>query len=407
MSPLPTGLLLPDSVLVEPWFGVFSLFVAFNTVIYLGLTLAKFVPWPAQVHPSAVRAIIQPPEEVHEMTVRKRWTWRDQEDPVKRMRAATAAQTIPLALGLVGALTLVIGLINALLYFTDIGPFVLVGAGYGLILIIVAQVLARTQVPDVVSVWVWTILMLVLVAETSWRAAVLDSAVVLTYATIALMTIAPISVSWTSGITGALIGLIPIGIAGAIVSLVDTLSWVIAAATAALASLVLLQLRLAGITRLAIEQARAQTLASTDPLTGAFSRTGLIALAPTFAQSAQREGAPVGVVLCDITHLDELNADYGFEYGGEALSATYRALRSTLPAGSLIARWTGSGFLGLVDDPAPDADAVVAAVGDALITSGVALGKRPIELKAGCASGAPGEVTLEDLVARATASARA
>ena len=253
MSPLPTGLLLPDSVLVEPWFGVFSLFVAFNTVIYLGLTLAKFVPWPAQVHPSAVRAIIQPPEEVHEMTVRKRWTWRDQEDPVKRMRAATAAQTIPLALGLVGALTLVIGLINALLYFTDIGPFVLVGAGYGLILIIVAQVLARTQVPDVVSVWVWTILMLVLVAETSWRAAVLDSAVVLTYATIALMTIAPISVSWTSGITGALIGLIPIGIAGAIVSLVDTLSWVIAAATAALASLVLLQLRLAGITRLAIE----------------------------------------------------------------------------------------------------------------------------------------------------------
>jgi len=403
MSPLPTGLLLPDSVLAEPWFGVFALFVAFNTVIYLGLTLAKFIPWPAQVHPRTVRALIRSDEEDHSMTVRKPWTWRDQKDPIQRMRAATAAQTIPLALGLVGALTLVIGLINTLLYYSVVGPLVVIGAAYGLVLIVVAQVLARSQVPDQVSVWTWTILMLVLVAETSWRAAVLDSAVVLTYATIALMTIAPISMTWPSGITGALIGLIPIGIAGAIVSLVDTLSWTIAALTAALASLVLLQLRLAGITRLAVEQARAQTLASTDPITGAFSRTGLIALASAFGESAERAGTPVGVVICDISHLDHLNADYGFEYGAEVLGATYRALRSTLPPGTLIARWTGAGFLGLMNGPAPDPTVVVTQVGEALAVTGVALGKRPIALTAGCASGAPGEVTLEELVARATA----
>lgn len=406
MSPLPTGFLLPDSVLVEPWFGVFSLFVAFNTVIYLGLTLAKFIPWPAQVHPRTVRTLIHSDEEVTDMAVRKPWTWRDQTDPLQRMRAGTAAETIPLALGLVGTLTLVIGLINTLLYFSQVGPLVFIGAAYGLLLIVAAQVLSRAHLPDLVSVWTWTILMLVLVAETSWRAAVLDSAVVLTYAALALMTIAPISMTWPSGIVAAVVGLIPIGIAGAIVSLVDTLSWAIAATTAAIASLVLLQLRLTGITRLAVEQARAQTLATTDPITGAFSRTGLIALAPTFGQSAERAGTPVGVVMCDITHLDTLNADYGFDYGGEVLGATYRALRAALPAGTLVARWSGSGFLGLMNGTAPDADAVVTAVEDALVTSGVALGKRPIEVTAGCASGRPGEVTLEELVARATESAR-
>ena len=205
MSALPAGIVLPDSVLVEPWFGVFSLFVAFNTVIYLGLTLAKFIPWPAQVHPRTVRTLIHPDEEVRDMTVRKPWTWRDQSDPVQRMRAGTAAQTIPLALGLVGALTLVIGLVNSLLYFSQVGPLVVIGAAYGLVLIVAAQVLARTQLPDLVSVWTWTILMLVLVAETSWRAAVLDSAVVLTYATIALMTIAPISMTWPSGFAAAIV----------------------------------------------------------------------------------------------------------------------------------------------------------------------------------------------------------
>jgi hypothetical protein len=46
-----------------------------------------------------------------------------------------------------------------------------------------------------------------------------------------------------------------------------------------------------------------------------------------------------------------------------------------------------------------------AAITEALEHSGVALGKRPITVRVGCASGAPGTVTLEELVARATASA--
>ena len=43
MTPLPTGILLPSDILTQTWFGVFGLFVALNTVIYLGLTIAARV----------------------------------------------------------------------------------------------------------------------------------------------------------------------------------------------------------------------------------------------------------------------------------------------------------------------------------------------------------------------------
>lgn len=329
------------------------------------------------------------------------------DDLLERLRGAAAVQTIPLALSLAGALTVIVGLVNTALYLSQVGISVLVGAGFGLVLIVIAQVLARTAVSARTMMWMWTILLVCLVAETSWRASVLDSAVVLAYAAIALTIIAPISLSWPTGITGAILGIIPIVIAGAEVSSVDTVSWAIAATTAALSSLVLLQLRLAGITSLAAQQRRAQTLASTDPLTGVFSRTGILALAPAVAQTAEQAGTDVGVVVCSVADLDAINADYGFGYGGEALSATARALRACVPGGTLVGRWGGDIFLALVGGEAPDAEALRTSIDEALARSGVALGKRPVHVRVGCASGRPGEITLEELVARATASASA
>ena len=210
-----------------------------------------------------------------------------------------------------------------------------------------------------------------------------------------------------TGITGAVLGIIPIVIAGAEVSSVDTVSWAIAALTAALASLVLLQLRLAGITSLATQQLRAQTLASTDSLTGVFSRTGILALAPAVAQTAESAGTDVGVVVCTVADLDTINADYGFEYGGQVLGATARALRACVPGGTLVGRWGGRTFIALVGGDAPAADSLRDSIDQAILRSGVALGKRPVSVDVGCASGSPGDVTLEELVARATANASA
>ena len=55
MSALFGGILLPESVLSTTWFALLATVVAFNTIVYVGLTLSKLMPLPKQCHPSQVR----------------------------------------------------------------------------------------------------------------------------------------------------------------------------------------------------------------------------------------------------------------------------------------------------------------------------------------------------------------
>lgn len=401
MSAMPAGLLLPSEVLTQPWFGVFGVFVAFNTIIYLGLTAAKFVPWPTQVQPRQVRRFLPHAMEDTAMKAPRRSEFQELGASARDLREAQAAQTIPLAMALVGALTAAVGMLYLLLYYADEGPAMLVGPAYGLILIVLSLVLARTRPRPRLAVWMWTLLMLGFIAETSWRASVLDSAVPLAFTVVALGFTAPITLSWPAGIFAAVAGAVPIIAAGAEVSIVDTLSWTLAAISAALSSLVLLYLRIVSLDQIAEEQVRANALASTDPRTGTFSRTGLIALAPSIADAAEASGGEVSVIACAVTDLSRINAEYGFEYGGDVLGATARALRASLPPRALVARWNGDEFLAVMTGDAPPPDELRQEIIAQLDLTGIALGKRPLAVAVGTATGTPSTTTLEALVAEA------
>lgn len=41
-----SGFLLPASVFQQQWFFYLASFVAFNTIVFVGLSLAKLVMWP-------------------------------------------------------------------------------------------------------------------------------------------------------------------------------------------------------------------------------------------------------------------------------------------------------------------------------------------------------------------------
>ena len=397
------GLVFPDEILTQPWFAVFGLFVAFNTIIYLGLTASKFIPWPAPVHPRTVRQVI-PLTLDKDSPMRRRLIpyLPSERDPEVVLRESTARETIPLALGLTGAITVLAGFINTLLYLDLHGPLILLGPALGFLFIIISQVIMRRNAGERVMIWTWVILMVILVSETSWRAEVVDSAVVLSYAVIALMIIAPITLSWGAGITGAIAGLIPIIVSGYSVSLVNTVSWILAAFTAGLASLVLLRLRLTGIHQIALAQRRATTLASTDTLTGVFSRTGLLALAPSIATAAEKSQDQVTVIVCDVKDMTIVNADYGITYGDDVLEATARALRATLPDDALVGRWDGDQFVALSLDDVGDSSTLTSSVDAALADSGIALGKRPVRVRIGMASASPTVTTLEELIQQAS-----
>ena len=40
------GILLSQDVLAATWFQVLAAAVAFNSLVFLGLTVAKLIPWP-------------------------------------------------------------------------------------------------------------------------------------------------------------------------------------------------------------------------------------------------------------------------------------------------------------------------------------------------------------------------
>ncbi|MDP2287537.1 MAG: GGDEF domain-containing protein [Actinomycetota bacterium] len=403
MIGIQAGLLLPQSTLSQPWFLVFALVVGFNTLIYLGLTVSKLVPWPPQIHPSRVRAILPFASAQEPAVTRKtRASLHELHEPFVQLRHDAARQTIPQAMVLIGALMLVIALLNLLAY-DEPSPRNSIGAMVtAFVLIATSQVLVRTSISASGIIAVWTVMITVVIIEVSYFAAVRNEPVVLVNAVVLLVMLPPMSMSWRAGLVGGALSATAVLVSGSVIDSLATLPWVVASLAALVAGLVLLQIRMTIIDRLSLSQMRANALASTDPLTGLFSRTGLLALAETIASTAAANGQQVHVLLCDIRGLDAINRAYGIEFGDEVVQVTGRAVKATLPAADLVSRWDGNSFLtlgvGAIGDPAE----LRAQIEQAIARSGVMLGKRAIAVTLGSAVASPGQSTFEELVETAT-----
>ena len=408
MNAIHAGLILPQSTLSQPWFLVFALVVGFNTLIYLGLTVSKLVPWPPQIHPSRVRAILQFTSAEEPNVARKpRASLQDLSEPFVQLRHDAARQTIPNAMVLIGGAMLVVALLNMLVYEDHSTAQSVFGMATAFLLIAVSQVLVRLRVPATTIIATWTIFILVVIAEVSYYAANHNEPVILVNAVVLLIMLPPTSMSWRAGLIGGLVGGAAVLRSGWVIDSLSPLPWIVASGAAVVAGLVLLQMRMTVIDRLSLAQMRANALASTDPLTGLFSRTGLLSLAETIASTALASGQPVHAVLCDIRGLDAVNRDYTMEFGDELLQVTGRALKASVPAADLIARWDGDSFLALGVGPIGDSAELTSQVEQAITRSGVTLGKRPLGVSLHAVAGSPSEATFEQLVAAATAGVAA
>lgn len=53
---LEAGIVFSDSILTETWFLTLTAFVAFNTIVFVGLSLGKIFYWPkVRIRPVAKR----------------------------------------------------------------------------------------------------------------------------------------------------------------------------------------------------------------------------------------------------------------------------------------------------------------------------------------------------------------
>jgi len=402
---LPGGILLPQDVLQSPTFIAFALFVGLNTLIYLGLTLAKFAPWPPQLPPDRVRALLPPviakdtpmsSLDPHQRTLIS--------EPLTTNRQGVALQTLPLGFALTGAMLLVTALLSMILGTRPGAAQYILQIIASIAMLVFAQAGFRRRLRAGALQWSWIMLMTAVIALLTYDAVVQDTTVGFAYAIVAMTALAPVVMAWRPAAVGGVVSLVIVTYGGVADYQLQGLRWAFAAIIALVIGSVLLQLRLTTVDNLTLEQLRSNTMASTDPLTGLLSKHGLMSVADTIAGTAKRLGQPVCVMVVRIVDLDTFNRAYGTAYGNTVVQTVGRALESVVREGDLVARWSGTRFvvlgLGERPDPAGFASRVQAAVRD----SGIALGKTPISVTAGTASGHPDTVSLYDLEQQAQAS---
>lgn len=400
----PLGILLPQSALDSTTFRVFAGFVAFNTLLYVGLTLAKLVVWPDQGRLRRVAGRVAGRRRRHDPTHRPPKGKPMRSDrPAATVRSSLAAHDIPFAMAWFGVV--VTALSVALIFLgpeRDVLPHV-VGVGLGVVLLAVAQILAPAGASDRVAAWIW-------VGAVAVIAAFLASPLGSPQLPLLLVLAAASSfvlVSWAPFVAAGAVTLAATAVAVWHSGAPDPAVWLLMAVAAFTIGGVILRTRLRAIDTLEEANRLSQSLATTDRLTGALSRSGLESLLPRLLGTARRAGELVCVMYVAAPDLDRAVADYGRSYGDRVVQAIGAAVRDAVREGDLVARWRDDAFLVVGLGAEPATSMLHRRIQSLVDADDVNLGKWPIRITAGAASGDPAEPdVVAGLIERAVLTGR-
>lgn len=405
MSLIRQGLLLPNSTVNSVWFTILATVVAFNTIIYVGLTVSKFIPWPKQIHPSKVRAvhdaIFDPARGAKSRKPASLREVMESANPFEAMRDDLTKREVPQAFAVFGGLVIII---NALeIFFLDPASPVqhLSELFTGIAFLVVAQIFARRPFRAATLTWSWMAGSLLLLGVLLIGVAIDGDVTTVALAMIFLTAFGSISLRWPPVFITTLVTIVGIAVVMFWVDSALAARIVFLAIVAGATGMLLQSIRVSSMHRLSEEKELYSALATTDPLTGLLTRAGLLSLMPGAASNAARSGQSICIILIDIQDLAVQNAKYGFAYGDELLRAVAAGIRSTVREGDLVSRWSGDDFLVAGPGTQPDADSIRTRVENHVRNSGVSLGKIPVGIQVWSVSGDPRVTTFEALVAQA------
>ncbi len=404
MIEFPLGILLPQSALESTTFRVFAGFVAFNTLLYVGLTLAKAVVWPDQGRLRQLATRFSPatrgggpagPDPAGRPA--------GQERPAASLRATFVAHDIPSAMAWFGVL---LTALNVAFIFVgpdrDLMPRI-AGVGLGVALLVAAQVLAPLAASERAASWMW-------VVSIATISAYLASPFGDPQLPLLLVVIAAsgfVLTAWAPFAVGGALGLAATSSAVWRTEPSDPAVWLLLAVAAFAVGAMILRTRLRGIETLEEANRLSRLLATTDSLTGALSRSGLESLLPRLLGTAQRAGELVCVMHIAIPDLDRAIADYGRNYGDRVVEAVGSAVRTAVREGDMVARWRDDSFVVVGLGAEPAAGMLHRRIQSVLDGGDIDLGKWPILVTAGAASGDPAEPdVIAGLIERAALTSR-
>lgn len=400
---VPAGLLLPETFLTSPAFLFLSTVVAFNTIVYVGLTISKLTPWPHQLRPDQTRAALARlgirMRPSHPRHARESAHEPQAEEPLP---LALARTEIPLAVGFLGGVNILFalggGLATGFSHPAQIAASVAIGA----ILIFGSVVLGHHRVNPHALMWGWVITCTSMVMKLLWDSYLTSDQLPFFYGLLIMTFAVPVTLAWAPALTGGLLMSAAI-VAGHIV-LLEGRNDIVMLALAALAlaiAVVQLELRLAMVAKMAGHEQALEAVAAADPVIGSLSRRGIVSLAEGLADSAERMGAPVFVLMVKIGDLAEINRLYGYEYGDTVMRTAAEVLHGCCHPGDLVGRWTGSRFVVLGIGDGPQLDAFSTHVIEGIRASGIDIGKTPVTVTVGTHTADPRSTTFEDMVAAA------
>jgi GGDEF domain-containing protein len=395
-------------VTASSWFVVLASIVAFNTLIYVGLTLSKIIPWPHQFRPAQVRRMLARVGLEGRVDARPHvpGAW-PQEDggPADQWRYRAVRQETPFVFAVSGGLVMLFAIVVTV--FDDGLPFwvhvveLLVGLG---LLIVGAglwyrPVRARVMIRSFAVAATLIVLLLVVESVAS------ESQVPAVFALLVMTAFMPLLLDGRAAVTASATMLAGIAVIDGVTSRQIRPDFVLLAVSALLIGAVLLFVRLRTFRDITDLQTRLLATATTNRYTGLLTPRGLMTLVPGLAANASRAHQPIGVARVRISSWDADEQRYGRIYTQAVAVAVADAVRASTRAGDAVAQWADDEVLVVGPGKAPEPDALRRRLEDVVAARGISLGRPPVELSVSAADGDPDEETFEGLLIQASARA--
>ena len=373
------GILFSPGVLHTQWFIIFAAFVGVNTIIYLGLTLSKLIPWPAPVHPRVVRKMLGIDASGGAV-----------QPLVPSVSRETASESgvhdIARGFAWVGMIMVLVGIHLAFPPNRTLWDFAAIAAG--MLFLAIGQIVARAKISTRLASWVWALSISVLAIATAYGAQQ-GGIERIGYVIVLVVVLGAVSLTWGSFVVAAVL------LAASFIAPVFSFSrsfdpaWLMPLAFALVAGGLLMVLRRRSLGILQEVERLENQLGSTDVLTGVLTRQGVLTLSPQVRRIAQRDAKPMFLMIIDIVDLAGANKDYGTGYGDDLLRATADVIKSSSRDSDLLGRWSGDEFVLVGIGAEASIDALTARIVSNISESAVAVGKRPLCVSTGTAIGSP------------------
>ena len=287
MTVLPAGILLPEEVLDSGWFQVFAAFVAFNTIIYLGLTLSKMVVWPRQARLKAMASKL-PTSPSGTGSASPAPDGQGAGAAPRDLRAALIAHDVPVAFAWLGGILIVLNLLLLLIDTAGSVPVHAVGIAIGVVALAAAQVMARVQAGPTTLAVAWSVVVVGIAAYLASPLTDEHTTLALAFLFVLQTAFGFTLVSWRPFLVTAVLTMAAVVWAVLQAGLSEPAGWMLLSLAALGVGALLLRTRLTSIEALEEAQRLSQRLATTDPLTGMLSRSGMESVLPRFIGTARR-----------------------------------------------------------------------------------------------------------------------